>query len=58
MLTRTIGVVAGATLLSLSFQAIEATAGFLPAFQRTFQFAAAVPAAVALALLLVRPTRA
>jgi MFS family permease len=58
MLTRTIGVVAGVTLLSLSFQAIEATAGFLPAFQRTFQFAAAVPAAVALALLLVRPTRA
>jgi EmrB/QacA subfamily drug resistance transporter len=58
MLTRTIGVVAGVTLLSLSFQAIEAVAGFLPAFQRTFQFAAAVPAAVALALLLVRPTRA
>jgi MFS family permease len=59
MLTRTIGVVAGATLLSLSFQAIEASAGFLPAFQRTFQFAAAVPAVVALALLLRLPaTRA
>jgi EmrB/QacA subfamily drug resistance transporter len=59
MLTRTIGVVAGATLLSLSFQAIEAAQGFLPAFQRTFQFAATVPAAVALALLLRLPaTRA
>jgi len=51
-LTRTLGVLSGATVLSLLFQAFEPGSGFLAAFQRTFAIAALAPVLVALATLL------
>lgn len=48
MATRTIGTVTGATVLMLVFQSLQPGApdGFTSAFQTTFQFAAAIPAAL------------
>ena len=43
MLTRTIGTVSAAALLLLLFQALAATTGFMPAFQRVFLLAALLP---------------
>jgi MFS family permease len=50
MATRTIGTVTGATVLMLVFQSMRTGAGdgFMAAFQASFQFAAAIPAAVVL----------
>jgi len=63
MLTRTIGVVIGASILTLTFQSLlEADAGvstassFLSAFQGVFAIAAAIPV-ISSAALLRRPTR-
>ena len=55
MATRTIGTVTGATVLMLVFQSLQTGApdGFMAAFQATFRFAAAIPAA--LVLLELRP---
>jgi hypothetical protein len=50
-LTRTIGVLGGATVLSLIFQAFEPAHGFFGAFQRTFAIAAATPALAAILIL-------
>ena len=55
MLTRTIGMVTGAALLTLIFHTVEAgagdaTAGFLTAFRTTFLAAGAVSAAVGMAI--------
>lgn len=49
--TRTVGVLAAATVLSLAFQGFEPEHGFLGAFQRAFALAAAAAALAALALL-------
>ena len=66
MVTRTLGIVAGATLLALSFQSIEAAAladgsdpaeSFLAGFRATFLLAAMLPAAMAAAMALGRGTR-
>ena len=48
MATRTIGTVTGATVLMLVFQSMRTGAvdGFTTAFQASFQFAAAIPAAI------------
>jgi MFS family permease len=48
MATRTIGTVTGATVLMLVFQSLRTPApdGFMLAFKATFQFAAAIPAAL------------
>jgi EmrB/QacA subfamily drug resistance transporter len=48
MATRTIGTVAGATVLMLVFQSLQGRGadGFMPAFQATFRIAAAIPAAL------------
>jgi MFS family permease len=48
MATRTIGTVTGATVLMLVFQSMRAGAGdgFMTAFQASFRFAAAIPAAI------------
>jgi hypothetical protein len=53
MVTRTIGTVAAASMMALVFQSLEAGLGFLPAFRRSFEFAAILPLAVA-ALLALR----
>jgi MFS family permease len=55
ILTRTIGVVSGATVLTLIFHTVEAgaggaTAGFLTAFRTTFLAAGAVSAAIGVAI--------
>ena len=53
MLSRTVGVVLGASLLTLAFRSLLASpapAAFLPAFQGVFAMAAALPAGCALAL--------
>lgn len=55
MLTRTVGVVVGASVLTLVFRTLlagPAAAAFLPAFQGVFVFAAAIPAVCAAVLLL------
>jgi len=66
MVTRTLGIVTAASLLTLLFRALEAAAlargaapedGFLQAFRQTFYIAAAIPAAVLAAALLRRPAR-
>jgi len=54
MATRTIGTVTGATVLMLVFQTLRGSDGFLPAFQHTFQAAAAIPAALVAAAWLRR----
>jgi predicted MFS family arabinose efflux permease len=58
MLTRTVGVVTGASLLTLAFQSflateagVSASAAFLTAFQDVFAIAAAIPAISAVALI-------
>jgi len=52
MITRTIGVVIGASVLTLALRSFfDALGGFVPAFQCVFAIAAAVPAACAVALL-------
>jgi len=58
MLTRTIGVVIGASVLTLAFQSflatgahVPASAAFLSAFQSVFAIAAAIPAICAVALI-------
>jgi EmrB/QacA subfamily drug resistance transporter len=63
MLTRTIGVVIGASVLTLAFQSLLATgagvsasSSFLSAFQGVFAIAAAIPA-VSVVALLGRPAR-
>jgi MFS family permease len=51
MATRTIGTVTGATVLMLVFQSLQASGaaeGFTSAFQGTFRFAGAIPAALVL----------
>ena len=53
MVTRTIGTAAAASMMALVFQSLEAGLGFLPAFRRSFEFAALLPLAVA-ALLALR----
>ncbi|MCL2428048.1 MAG: MFS transporter [Alphaproteobacteria bacterium] len=57
MLTRTVGVVVGASVLILAFQTLLRTTGgaFTPAFQGLFALAAAIPAFCILAL--ARPAR-
>ncbi len=50
-LTRTVGVLAAATVLSLAFQGFEPEHGFLGAFQRAFALAAGAAALAAAALL-------
>ncbi|MGE0875492.1 MAG: MFS transporter [Burkholderiales bacterium] len=50
-LTRTVGVLAGATVLSLAFQGFEPAHGFLGAFQGAFGLAAAAAALAAVAIL-------
>jgi MFS family permease len=64
MLTRTVGIVAGASALMLLFHAIDsgaaaggAAAPFLAAFHATFRLVAALAAAAGLAILLVRRRR-
>ncbi len=53
MLTRTVGVVIGASVLTLAFRSMLGTDGvFLSAFQAVFAFAAAVPAVCSAVLLL------
>jgi hypothetical protein len=58
MLTRTIGVVTGASVLTLMFQSflatgagVSASAAFLTAFQDVFAIAAAIPAISAVTLI-------
>jgi hypothetical protein len=53
-MTRTLGTVGAATLVLLLFQSLEPAAGFVVAFQRTFQLAAALPFAMAALLALPR----
>ncbi len=55
MATRSIGTVTGATVLMLVFQARQASQGLVPALQLSFLTAAAIPAVLALAVLLRRP---
>lgn len=50
MVTRTVGVVGAASLVMLVFRNFEATVGFLAAFRKTFDFAAALALATALLL--------
>lgn len=66
MLTRTLGIVSGATLLTLAFHTIEATAlahghdaaaGFRAAFSTTFRLAGAVSALTGLAVLAAKRRR-
>jgi hypothetical protein len=52
--TRTLGTVGAATLVMLLFQRLEPAAGFIGAFQRTFQLAALLPFAMAGLLALPR----
>jgi MFS family permease len=54
LMTRTLGTVGAATLVLLLFQSLEPAAGFVVAFQRTFQLAAALPFAMAALLALPR----
>jgi MFS family permease len=54
LVTRTLGTVGAATLVMLLFQRLEPTAGFIAAFQRTFQLAALLPFAMAGLLALPR----
>ena len=53
MVTRTVGTVSAAALVMLVFARFDASAGFLPAFERTFALAGLVPLAMA-ALLALR----
>jgi DHA2 family multidrug resistance protein-like MFS transporter len=57
MMTRTLGVVSAASLLTLAFAALEAGGGFLGAFQASFAGVAAIPALVLLAGLVPRRRR-
>ncbi|HEY3910862.1 MAG TPA: MFS transporter [Stellaceae bacterium] len=66
MLTRTLGIVGGATLLTLGFQAVtaaalanghDAGAAFLAAFHTVFRVAGVVSAATGIAALAARPRR-
>jgi MFS family permease len=55
MATRSIGTVTGATVLMLVFQLRQASQGLVPALQLSFMVAAAIPAVLAVAVLLRRP---
>ncbi|WP_428486585.1 MFS transporter [Rhodopila sp.] len=57
MATRSIGMVTGATVLMLVFQTLQASGGFVPAFQDTFRVAAAIPALLVVVGLVRRPRR-
>ncbi len=48
MAARSIGIVTGATVLMLVFQSVQATGGFVPAFQAAMLLAAAIPAVLLL----------
>ena len=51
MVTRTLGVISSATMLSLVFQAIDRTGGFLAGFQGAFHLAALIATLAMLGLL-------
>jgi EmrB/QacA subfamily drug resistance transporter len=55
MVTRSLGVATGATLLMLLFEAFGTT-GFEPAFRATMLIAAAIPTALVIGGLILRPT--
>jgi MFS family permease len=54
MVTRTLGTVSAAALVMLLFAQLEASAGFLPAFQRSFTLAGLLPLVMAALLMLRR----
>jgi hypothetical protein len=53
--TRTLGIVGAATLVTLLFQSLESAIGFMAAFRRSFQLAALL--AFAMAGLMALPRR-